>query len=346
MLTRPVSGAGGSGVCNWSKTGSDIYYTAGKVGIGISAPTRDLHVVGWNQFSLTRQTYSAGNPNDQMMVWSDFNGIQHPSGGLGYLGATLEVVNYHTANGATKPVGTSNGLVALTWIKANGDSQSEATPFWCGLTSDDGGRLWGTDQCVLGPKQTQTQCNLLLGASMVINRYNSSAINSGSCGHVITTKPGAGGMSVFTGRGGATTYPIDIGLAVIGYSSGGANNVGFTTGIQVGGYAGGWNYAYDTTSIGTGIKVFDWINYGIHISGRHAAATGPDIKCTGIIQIGDYASITPGDGMIKYNAIGGFQGYAGGAWSQLGGGGVNAFDGGAFMDTYVDTVNFDGGAFV
>ena len=48
-----AQGATGSGVSYWTQSGTDIYYTLGNVGIGVTGPTSALDVVGDIKSSLT-----------------------------------------------------------------------------------------------------------------------------------------------------------------------------------------------------------------------------------------------------------------------------------------------------
>ncbi len=72
-----------------------------------------------------------------------------------------------------------------------------------------------------------------------------------------------------------TTYPMNVGLGIVGWSSGG-NGQGFNTGIQIGGSGSGWTVL--TSKFGTGIDLRDYVNYGLYIHARDTGGTGPGIQ--------------------------------------------------------------------
>jgi len=169
-------------------------------------------------------------------------------------------------------------------VAGAGSDWNEYTPIFAALRYDIGdgfwqttgptGRGWLTDFNVHGPVGVQP--DLLNGITLFYNNYyNGSPSHSPGGGIWIVTKKGAGGATTDI-HSAANTYPVDVGLGIVGASYAGAPGKGFEKAIQIGGYGSGWMES-GTSMIGTGIDMRDFANYGLYIHDRNASGTGPAI---------------------------------------------------------------------
>lgn len=168
------------------------------------------------------------------------------------------------SNGAVAPVGTLQGISSYMHIKNSGSAGNEYTPLAINLSAEDQGRFWGIDASVLGPVNTQAE--LLTGPTFFIGNYNPGAIADGSVGLTVITKPFAGGGDASSDRATRTSYPVDIGIAIVGQSGNEDDIVtrGFTTALQIGGDASGWSDG-SGSRFGNGIDLSQYDAYGISI---------------------------------------------------------------------------------
>jgi hypothetical protein len=203
-----------------------------------------------------------------------------------YQGITSSI-NYGLPAGVA-PVGTVHSFSGRVIVHANGDAGNEHTPHFALLRYEGGstGRAWMTDWNLHGAVATQQ--SLLNGITLFMNNYyNGSPSGSKSGAHWLVTEEDNGGGAAAEHLA-AATYPVDVGLGIVGSSGPAGVRAGFTTGIQIGGAGSGWNIA--ASRIGTGINIADFETFGIHVSGRKAAATGPAIAIAsgaGAAVIGD-----------------------------------------------------------
>lgn len=144
---------------------------------------------------------------------------------------------------------------------------------------------WGRDYTVVGPIIGQ-EAYLSSETHYVAKYYSVSTIDGfhmGTNGIAIATLPNSGPQ--FGSRAGQTSYPIDDGVVVTGFSgpvTGGPTDgnsanatIGFTYAFRAGGPNGaGWTHQKVYSQIGTGFGAFDYMNYGVHIVRRNPLGTG------------------------------------------------------------------------
>lgn len=164
-----------------------------------------------------------------------------------------------------------------------------------------GNTFWQNDYTANGPKDGAEYS--LFGTVQAIHKYNPGAPTSGQAtiGSLVTTRP-AGGAG-FQNRVNHSTFPIDVGIGVAGFS--GVNNTaslpgghsagateGFKVGIKVGGKQGPWmnepgKYT-GGSKIGTGLSVEDHTVTAVAIGAAHPSTpTAPAI--TTAYNAGDVA---------------------------------------------------------
>lgn len=189
-------------------------------------------------------------------------------------------------------VGNVNNFNSTVVITGAGDADNEYSNhltildarIGTGYTQSAGpvGRLWGSDLNVLGPIGVQP--DLLNGITqLMLNPYNGSPADSPSGGVWIITRPGTGG-GIDATKGAATSYPIDVGLGIVGYSGAAPTTTpsanGFDIGIQIGGHGAGWMPNTENSRIGTGIDITQYVTRGIYIHSPTGTPTA-DIEITG-----------------------------------------------------------------
>lgn len=135
------------------------------------------------------------------------------------------------------------------------------------------GRTWFADWGLHGSPGVQP--GLLNGPNMHINNhYNGSPSGGPSAGFWISTMQNAG-AGLAAPWDTANTYPVDVGLGIVGTATHGTGE-GFTKAIQIGGAGTGWSVP--SSKIGTGVHITDFVDYGINVAARFAGATGPSIR--------------------------------------------------------------------
>ena len=85
------------------------------------------------------------------------------------------------------------------------------------------------------------------------NYYNGSPVSGPSGAIWISTGKGLGGGTGGGPHTSANTYPLDVGLGIVGTSYAGSTANGFNKGIQIGGTGSGWEVP--SSKIGTGISL-------------------------------------------------------------------------------------------
>ncbi len=206
---------------------------------------------------------------------------------------------------ATHPVGTIHSLVAQTFVESSGNAGNEFAAAFIGMEGLDVGRYWLIDSMLHGPIDVAP--NLLQGVSLVMRNRNAGAIASGSFGHVICTMPGAGDVD------SDPTWPIGVGLAIVGRSDpilgDGDYSHGFDTGLQIGGSAGGWMAPGASSSIGTGIVIQDCSEDAIRVTNESGFVNvGAGVRNG--IQFGNVIRIRVNEGGTDVQ----WEKYVGGEW--------------------------------
>lgn len=187
--------------------------------------------------------------------------------------------------GGVGAIGSTHNQTLQTFVQGVGSADSEhAVSFGSlvyeigtGFTQTSGpvGESWFTDWGVHGPIAVQPK--LLNGITMFVNNhYNGTPSSGPSSGMWIVTRKGTGPGATAT-HNSADTYPVSIGLGILGQSDvGGTPGLGFQWGIRIGGSSGsGWARSGNPTAsrIGIGIQIDDWSTRGIVIGAQHAGAS-------------------------------------------------------------------------
>jgi len=215
----------------------------------------------------------------------------HNNGGAGGIWCAVEY-GQNSANAA----GTVNGV--NSWINvhdcgATSGSYSEMAAYMgvvsagpSANTATDVLRLWGIDLGVQGPFNQQAQ--LLVGLHNVVNNYHSNATSIGALGALVMTAPGTGPCGSDNWHSGRTTYPLDVGLGICGFSNTSASRLnGFGNALQIGGALGWMQPLGGRSRFSKGIDLSDYVDYGIYIHDRHAAGSGPAIAvAAGVGNVG------------------------------------------------------------
>jgi hypothetical protein len=177
-------------------------------------------------------------------------------------------IDLHYGNDKVAPGGASIVLGLKTFVKnsTQGAGGTEVANVLSAIRSDTDVRIWGSDTAIHGPVTSQSLGQQ--GFVQVMNNYNESAMPEGGVGIAVVTKKATGSDH----RGASVpTYPYDTGMAVVGFStnSSGDNNIGFETGLRIGGKETSWMRSASLSSgesiIGTGINITDYVKNGIFI---------------------------------------------------------------------------------
>lgn len=254
------------------------------VGIGV-APLHKLHIVGTGvSESDVFVTHNIQNGTGlvagyrPVRIECNYTATDISPTGFTAWGGIESAVTY--GNGGVAATGKARSLATAVTIQGAGNVLNEYTPHYSCVRVDIGtgytqtavptGRIWLTDWNVHGPVAARPE--MLNGQTIFFNNYyNGSPLDSPSAAVWLVTKKGAGG-SQDSGHSTANTYPIDVGLGIVGDSNAGASAMGWTKAIQIGGFGSGWKES-GTSYIGTGIDISDHFSYGIRIRTRLAAGT-------------------------------------------------------------------------
>jgi hypothetical protein len=268
------------------------------VGIRQSAPEHALqiaHTGNSDRAIYVEHTQSSGSVSafKPIQLYAEYRGTDAASAATNVTHGISSTLYYGGTGTPTEALGTGHSLTSEVVIRGSGSQSNEFTPLFTCLRADLGtgynspsttpGRYWGTDQSVLGPIAIQP--GLLNGMTMLVNNYyNGSPSSQPSAAAWFVTKAGSGG-GLDTAHTNGTTYPVDIGVGIVGQSS--STGVGFTTALKIGGTGSGWSAASRFT---TAISIQDWESYGLRVAGRYAGGTGPAI------------SVASGTGPVVINA--------------------------------------------
>ena len=208
-------------------------------------------------------------------------------------GGLTSTLSFGNGGAAVPVVGTGHAASLSTVVTGNGHAASEHAAIFgtlrydigTGFTQTNGpsGRGWFTDYNLHGPIGVQP--NLLNGISMFANNYYNGSPISGPAGAVwISTGKGLGGGTGGGPHTSANTYPMDVGLGIVGTSYAGSTGNGFNKAIQIGGSGSGWEIASSQT--GTGVYFQGDVNTGVDFSNATIAGSA--------IKIGPTQTITDG----------------------------------------------------
>jgi hypothetical protein len=287
LAYTPVNKAGDTMTGNLLINGANLSITKGNLGaapalifdVSATLPNGSGLVTTYRPFYLLGTVTETDIANPLQLVWA---GI---SSGVDIGGV-----------GAAAVVGTAHAATFDTVIKGCGDADNECAALYSQLAVDIGTGftqtsgpcpgLWMADMKLAGPIAVQP--NLFVGISLITNNhYNGNPTNGPSAGQVIVTQQGSVGSATHFA---ANTYPVQIGLGIMGAATHG-NGQGFNTALRIGGTGGPWNIA--ASRFGTGIEVKDWESYGVYVSGRYAGASGyPLVVAPNIGNVG-IGTLTP-----------------------------------------------------
>ncbi len=290
----PVSGFGAFGTIPYWTTSqtlgySGLYWDANNnfLGINDSLPECLVNIKALTPHNALKPTVGivcdvpTGNhefPYFPMLLTGTYKGTytnQYETGWGGYVSKLVYGSSTDAATGTT--------LMLTTWetVYGEGDTENEHCA-WLGAevcaigtgfpkTTGPVGRYWLADLNLHGPINVQP--GALVGFNVFMNNYyNGQPAHGPSCAMWLHTEPGSGGWAE-PPHYSATTYPIDVALGISGYSGTQANPnaYGFKTGIQIGGWGGGWkNYGSNNkfSKLEYGIRLLDYGVAAIHIGDR------------------------------------------------------------------------------
>lgn len=248
-----------------------------------AAPALSMSIVPtWTGTHHWVQTFtsSSADVSDGMTVYGIYNNQLSASGTTGFnirlvqdIGTTaIEKGNVVSLgilqtvyNSAFVAGGTTEHGPMVQWLNANPGSTNHNVNYW------------GCDCTITGPTSGQES---FMGYVWQVTKYNSGVTIDGShfgaIGHAIITSP-MGGPAF---RSGVTSFPMDAGVVVAGFSgastvvtgsAAGATN-GYNNAFQAGGRASPWMDAATLSKIGTGFYAQDFVNYGLRIGPKHTIA--------------------------------------------------------------------------
>ena len=201
--------------------------------------------------------------------------------------------DYGTA--AVAPIGSLTLMNATLIVANNGDTSNEHAPMFSAIRYDIGpdypitagptGNGWLFDYSMHGPIAVQP--GKLSAGHIVLNEYyNGSPLNGVAGAMWLVTGKGLGGGNDST-HGNASTYPVDVGLGIVGTSNAGSDAIGFTTAIQIGGSGSNWEVA--SSKIGTGVDIRDYATAAINIHNA-GATTAPSLIFDTFLQTAEMGS--------------------------------------------------------
>ena len=242
--------------------------TAGADGVFVTLPSVDTSAESTKNFKLSQTVTATATtaidykPIDITLSYEGTNVTDRHD--LADAGMHLKR-NYGSDSVDAK--GTCHAFTIATDIKGSDNYDNEVGSCVIFMATDtEPASMWCTDFNLHGPVNVQP--GMLIGLSQFINNYyNGSPTRNTSAGLGIYTKYNGGGGSQ-SGHVNATTYPIDLGLIICGTSGNSGSStggIGYTTGIQVGGFGGSWQTS-GFSRVGTGLKIFDCYTNAIDLS--------------------------------------------------------------------------------
>lgn len=275
--------------------------TTNRVGIKTASPSHALqinHSVATEKAIYVEQGLATGATANYkpIQLYGEYTGTDAGAATTNVWHGVASTLYYGGSGTPTAALGTVHTMTSEIVVRGSSSQSNEFTPFFSVVRADIGtgysastnpGRYWGTDESVHGPIGVQP--GLLNGMSMLVNNhYNGSPSSQPSSACWLASKKGSGGGLDAT-HTAAATYPVDVGLGIVGTASAGTGD-GFTKAIRIGGTGSGWAAS---SRFDTGVEVSDYISYGVNIAARHASGTGPAINLaasTGGIQMAENGS--------------------------------------------------------
>lgn len=266
---------------SWVKVGSmdsGHLFAASVSGINDSTPSWS----GLHQW-IRSFTSSTADASDSITMTGTYNNQLSASGTVGYLLRLGQLVGTTAIEkGNVAAIGITQTIYNSAFVGGGGTTEHGPIVQW--LNADPAStnhqvNYWGCDCNLTGPFSGQEG---FMGYVWQLSKYSSgTTIDSthfGSVGHAIITSPGGG----VAARSGVTSYPLDAGIVVAGFS--GASTVvtgsnasatnGYTIAFQAGGRATPWMDAATLSKIGTGFYARDIVNYAFRVGPRDANNTG------------------------------------------------------------------------
>ncbi len=147
-------GAGGGGSCLWSENGSDIYYTAGNVGIGYNIPTVPLYVQGDDSttiFANNQSTGSSGNGVEaQTSATSAAGVVGRNNSTSGYTAGVAGYAYSQNGSGVSGQNGASSGSAVGVSGRSNNSPSGRGVSGTAAATSGANYGVYGETQSESG----------------------------------------------------------------------------------------------------------------------------------------------------------------------------------------------------
>jgi hypothetical protein len=247
-------------------------------GVKINLPTVDTSVDTTKNFQLTQTVNKTGaSAVDYYAMQIDFNLLADDvSDPFDLMCAGIHAVTTYGSE-SIKAKGTCHTSTFNQRILGSDNANNEICNImgWSRNVNQTCSQ-WFTDFNMHGPN---VKPGLLSGINMFMNNhYNGSPSRNTSNAIGIYTAQGEGG-GADPSQDTETTYPIDLGLIISGYSGpiGGPNTNGFNIGLQIGGGGGSWLGRNTVSKIGTGMKILDCVDNCIDASSQ-GSLTGHILK--------------------------------------------------------------------
>ncbi len=239
-----VLSASAGGSSQWTTTGNDIYYTTGKVGVGIATPSAPLHANIAGTSGSVLETLRLQNTGG----WGTYMSLYNSTYELGRISSANDVVNEGTMRFSTfyapdSPqlkekmvltgtgrlgIGTTAPSSALTLNVASGDvyqkwNQGDVLKGLAGVAGATGS---GSSASVVGDMIVRGQTNLLLDTGGATRMYITSTGNIG----IATSTPstalqvvGTVTATAFSGSLSGTMSAPNVSSGAFGANTGGGN---------------------------------------------------------------------------------------------------------------------------